>query len=40
MNELAEQDVTFDAAKLPAGVYLYRLTTAEGTTVGRVLKAE
>ena len=34
------QEVSFDAATLPAGVYLYRLTTADGTTVGRVLKAD
>ncbi|MDB5269246.1 MAG: hypothetical protein JWP58_2286 [Hymenobacter sp.] len=35
-----EQEISFDAARLPAGVYLYRLTTAAGTTVGRLLKAE
>ena len=35
-----EQEATFDAGTLPAGVYLYRLTTAEGTTTGRLLKAD
>lgn len=40
LRAAGEQEVAFDAAKLPAGVYLYRLTTAGTTTVGRVLKAE